>query len=121
MSDAGGEGLPALLKFLVEAESWQSRATCRIEQADPDEFILEQGRTATSTRKKYCSRCPVREECLAYGIRTNSVGVWGGQVLGSRNATPVSPMQFFQDARPLSHLVDPPPLKAHQVPDFLFK
>lgn len=31
--------------------------------------------------RKYCGACPVRRECLEYACRTDSVGIWGGEIL----------------------------------------
>ena len=36
--------------------------------------------------KKICSTCPVKVECLEYGIDTKSYGIWGGITL--RNGIP---------------------------------
>ena len=36
--------------------------------------------------KKICSTCPVKQECLEYGIDTKSYGIWGGITL--RNGIP---------------------------------
>ena len=30
-----------------------------------------------------CKNCPVKTECLNYGIKTKSTGIWGGRWLGS--------------------------------------
>lgn len=29
-------------------------------------------------RQAYCRVCPVRDQCLQYGVTSDSVGVWGG-------------------------------------------
>lgn len=31
--------------------------------------------------REYCAVCPVSEQCLEYGCRTDSVGIWGGVFL----------------------------------------
>ena len=36
--------------------------------------------------KRICSTCPVKQECLEYGIDTKSYGIWGGITL--RNGIP---------------------------------
>ena len=36
--------------------------------------------------KRICSTCPVKVECLEYGIDTKSYGIWGGITL--RNGIP---------------------------------
>lgn len=118
----GGDDLPDLLGFLVEEEPWMREGICKIEHAPPEYFILDQGRTPSKGRK-YCRRCPVRRECLDYGLRTDSVGLWGGEVLGLAHRDQVELTDLsIQDARPvnLEYLVNPPPMKAHQLPLVIF-
>jgi len=31
---------------------------------------------------KYCFECPVRQQCLNFAAKTNSIGIWGGFRLG---------------------------------------
>ena len=51
-------------------------------KADPEIFFAEpdQSGAAAMTRqaKGYCNGCPYREECLAWAVLNNEVGVWGG-------------------------------------------
>ena len=35
--------------------------------------------------KQLCSACSVSEQCLAYGMETKSVGIWGGITLNKGN------------------------------------
>lgn len=35
--------------------------------------------------KRICTTCPVKKQCLEYGITTNSFGVWGGITLQGRH------------------------------------
>ncbi|MFE1440244.1 WhiB family transcriptional regulator [Streptomyces sp. NPDC058739] len=62
-------------------DDWQDRAGCRHE--DPDLFfpIGTSGPALLQTRqaKAVCGRCPVREPCLRFALRTaQGSGVWGG-------------------------------------------
>ena len=34
--------------------------------------------------KRICNTCSVKKQCLEYGIKTNSFGVWGGVTLRGR-------------------------------------
>lgn len=62
--------------------------------ADPDIFVLKRGYTSATAKSQYCSKCPVTAACLDYGIRTDSVGVWGGVVLTlSDDVTELFPYQ----------------------------
>ena len=38
-------------------------------------------RAKIDAAKEICQGCPVTQECLAYGKRTGSVGIFGGEVL----------------------------------------
>lgn len=75
------------------------KATCKIEKAPLEQFILEKGYTA-SEAKKYCRRCPVRQDCLDYAIHTQSVGVWGGHVFTFKTdiieIQPIRPLSDFR-------------------------
>jgi hypothetical protein len=111
----------ALLAFLLSAEAWMEEATCRVEHADPTIFILDQGHKATEAQS-YCARCPHRKECLEYGKRTKSVGIWGGEILEQSNidAVELRPLQLLTHDRPIEHLVNPPEVKDYQNPLSLF-
>jgi WhiB family redox-sensing transcriptional regulator len=72
---------------MAESDSWwigwQHRAACRGEAAlfFPDN--ADESRTDRRIRerqaKAICGRCPVRDECLEYALRTREQhGVWGG-------------------------------------------
>jgi|SRR4051794_23894321 hypothetical protein len=94
---------------------------CRIEHADPSMFVLDRGFTAQPARQKYCGRCDVRADCLEYGKRTGSVGVWGGEVLayGNRDETVLTPIILFDDIRNAAKIDNPDPLQEHQIFPFL--
>ncbi len=62
-------------------DDWRNSAACRTE--DPDLFfpIGTSGPALLQTEqaKAVCRRCPVREQCLQWALRTGqSIGVWGG-------------------------------------------
>jgi Transcription factor WhiB/WhiA C-terminal HTH domain len=61
--------------------AWMERRACA--GADPAIFTPA---TVTAgeldqVRHDHCGRCPVREECLAYGMEGAESGIWGGQFL----------------------------------------
>ncbi len=68
---------------------WRHRAVCR--DADP-ELFFPLGNSGPALRqteeaKAVCRRCPVREQCLAWAVRTGQeVGVWGGTSEDERRA-----------------------------------
>lgn len=58
--------------------TWELRALCRDDLVDPELFFSRAGRFAAAA-KKICSRCPVKQECLAAAIRDDErFGVRGG-------------------------------------------
>ena len=68
----------------VRDDSWYRLAACRgmatglffPETARPDPAVVAQA-------KQVCARCPVRERCLAVGLREEH-GIWGGLTVGER-------------------------------------
>ena len=67
--------LEALLNTLGEARpAWQAQAACR--GAGADAFFPERGENYLGVLR-ICSTCPVREQCLDFGINEKD-GVWGG-------------------------------------------
>lgn len=59
---------------------WMDRAACR--GRDPETFFKSLPEDLERVAKIFCSDCPVRANCLAYGLAgpldTASYGVWGG-------------------------------------------
>ncbi len=68
---------------------WRDRAACLHE--DPDLFFPV-GTTGPAiaqaeAAKAICRRCPVREECLEFAMRTGQAfGIWGGLTEEERRA-----------------------------------
>jgi len=69
---------------LPTCDNWQLRAACRGQSAAiffaPSHFERNSARSAREAKAKaVCSTCPVRQECLAYALRTHEAnGIWGG-------------------------------------------
>lgn len=56
---------------------------CR--QVDPEIFFPESGTPVESRMaKQLCGRCPFVRPCLAYAIRFQVSGIWGGTTEGER-------------------------------------
>lgn len=69
---------PAVIDFFPAPKqgwAWVHDANCR--DTDPDAFFPA---TSLPSAVVYsvCSDCPVRQECLAASVQTNSYGVWAG-------------------------------------------
>jgi WhiB family redox-sensing transcriptional regulator len=81
MVDAGVQAV-SIADLVPERPKWMLRARCINEPADT--FFPERG-DITTTARRICSVCPVRAECLAYGMRENH-GIWGGTTPRERRA-----------------------------------
>lgn len=62
--------------------SWFNEAACR--GSDPDLFFPDRtiGRIPAAA-EAFCAGCPVRAECLDYGLQEKS-GYWGGMTENQR-------------------------------------
>ncbi|MEV8023367.1 WhiB family transcriptional regulator [Microbacterium sp. NPDC080220] len=62
---------------LITPEPWVQDALCAT--TDPEIFHPPKG-GSTAAAKAVCARCDVREQCLAYALRTNQTeSIWGGK------------------------------------------
>jgi WhiB family transcriptional regulator, redox-sensing transcriptional regulator len=68
----------------VRSEPWWQHAACRGQDASaffaPAYFERRAEKLAReAVAKAFCSRCPVRDECLEYALtKRDPHGVWGG-------------------------------------------
>lgn len=60
--------------------NWKERGACR--GMDPDLFFPADGQMTPEAREA-CGRCPVRKECLEFGLYEH-YGIWGGLTLRDR-------------------------------------
>jgi hypothetical protein len=78
--------------FVPDKADWVEKAACRgivrtaptmYKKAWPDETVPypQHGVERERFRDAYCTRCPVKRECLKFGLDSNSNGVWGGEFL----------------------------------------
>lgn len=79
--------------------SWRDRALCKslAEQEvgspmDPrreNEDAVDAAIRHSDAERLWCRRCPVKMDCLVFGVQTNGWGMYGGQVLrmGSRDVS----------------------------------
>ncbi len=54
---------------------WQAEARCGGHK-NPDQFFPEYGRNPRA--KRFCTPCPVKDQCLQTALNEGLVGVWGG-------------------------------------------
>lgn len=80
----------------LEIPDFTGKATPACSEVDPELFFpqeveLSDG-TVTSSysdlghAKKICSSCPLAVDCLAYALKHNEVGIWGGTTEDQRRA-----------------------------------
>lgn len=61
------------MKVYDRGEQWKKNATCR---GMGTELFFDKDSLAEC--KKICAVCPVKTECLEYGLFHGSHGIWGG-------------------------------------------
>lgn len=76
--------IPQTRKLKEQKMGWMDQAACEgrddlqwVPMADDSEDKI----SAKQLAKTFCRDCPVRAECLKYGIATKSMGIWGGSYL----------------------------------------
>lgn len=53
---------------------------------DPDWFFDNIEVNNAREQKRFCSDCPVKQQCLEYALKVNVWGIWGGTTPKERNA-----------------------------------
>lgn len=62
---------------------WRNLAACR--GKDRSMFFPGPGQShLVRAAKAVCAGCPVKQECFAYAVSVEAVGVWGEQLLSHR-------------------------------------
>jgi len=81
----------------VGAEAWEypefigkGTPACASPDVDPDFFFVDPHEAGhkqkTEIAKKSCKPCPYAIECLAWALKNNEIGVWGGTTERERKA-----------------------------------
>ena len=72
------------IEALTRRPEWHQRAACR--GMGPAAFYPERGQS-TEAAMRICVTCPVRPECLAFGVvHSPQVGIWGGASARTRRS-----------------------------------
>ena len=69
---------------LLTAMDWQRRGLCRSKPGlfdDPERMPGPAERTRVLNAITICNDCPVKQECLAFGMRNRYWGIFGGRLL----------------------------------------
>lgn len=65
--------------------SWMSDGACHGNQRALKDLFSHNSETQRLAAEEFCTECPVRIDCLAYGINHRvQFGVWGGQLEAAR-------------------------------------
>lgn len=68
-------------------DAWMEHGRCR--DTDPTIFVARDGEPdppyPSPEALFYCNACPVRVECLAWGMKYDETGIWGGMTEYQRN------------------------------------
>lgn len=78
--------------FALGELDWQEHSICQWQ--DPSLFDEFHSRAKTSDwdrveeAQRVCAGCPVRTECLAFGVSDQQSGVWGGHYLSQGHVIP---------------------------------
>lgn len=70
----------SILEAIRRREPWMTNAACQ--HHDPELWFPTRGQP-TTTAKTICDSCPVRTNCLQYGLDEQH-GIWGGLSAGER-------------------------------------
>jgi len=87
---------------------WALRAACRDDDVNPDWWFPSESMRPERMREFWstdaakailvCKRCDVREQCLAYAVRTDERdGIWGGKLPQQRPKAPPSQAVSLDD------------------------
>ena len=88
----------------IDATDWRAASACL--STDPELFFpMPQGALAerqTSAALQVCARCPVRQQCLEFAMRTAETnGIWGGTTPEERTRARRRAMRRRHDSRTL--------------------
>ncbi len=83
----------ALWRDFVNRPKWFDHARCSIDDIPVDVFFpagaesdrrdVNESTDLEAAAKKICNACPVRSQCLAYGLH-EPAGIWGGRTVRER-------------------------------------
>jgi len=69
------------IDFHLEAEQWKLEGACVNKPVDLFFDYYEDYPEVAKRVDTMCAECPVREQCLEYGIENDESGVWAGRYL----------------------------------------
>ena len=71
------------LYALIVRPKWMADAACKGQPVEI--FVPPLSAPRTETARAFCARCSVVEQCRAFAIAGNEVGVWGGTSTAERH------------------------------------
>ena len=80
----GASQSDTFIEALTRRPAWHARASCR--GMGPERWYPERGQS-TDAAMKICLTCPVRPDCLAFGVvHSPQIGIWGGASARTRRS-----------------------------------
>jgi len=70
--------------MLEPVQMWRNKGKCA--GILRDEYMFSESSAKTKEGKKFCTGCPVMDQCRTYAIAHDEVGVWGGTSRAERRA-----------------------------------
>lgn len=78
---------------MVLRADWKARAKCKnLPSVDSDNVFFYESGQKSNRAKRFCTNCPVKQECLNYAILYREKGVWAGTTDEDREA-----LHFLRD------------------------
>lgn len=62
----------------ITGTAWMKNAACKSNPSAEHAFIYGGAKVRNQAIETFCGNCPVREQCLNFGMESMSEGVWGG-------------------------------------------
>jgi WhiB family redox-sensing transcriptional regulator len=106
-------------EILADPHAWRDYARCLGATEEEQELIFPWGRpepTQDQTDafiREHCVECPVRQQCLDFAAKTESIGIWGGFRIEPRHAAKLKELRddtgraTVEDARTVLGKEDP--------------
>jgi hypothetical protein len=73
--------MATLVDWIEDAPDWSLASCVDISSVSADQLFFDGGAKGVKLAKDFCVTCPLVATCLAYGQKTHSTGVWGGEEL----------------------------------------
>ena len=88
-------------------QEWKTRAKCLNLSVGEVIAIFDVGRGHNANRaRRFCSDCPVKQDCLNYALVNNDRGIWAGTTEAERDSMSMITEMLIQDAVSMHKYLD---------------